>query len=136
MKVYRTAREERGQSTEPREIALAIATDWVFRFPAMRLAELQSRHVPVYCYLFDWPSPAPDLGAAHLVETPFVFGTYGHEDIRRFAGDGEAAAELSAQMQDAWVRFARFGSPTTQLLQECASRTTRRFSAGRCGWDR
>jgi para-nitrobenzyl esterase len=117
---YRTARQEREENTSPRDLLLAVATDWTFRWPAMRLAELQSKHTPVHTYVFDWPSPAMNgmLGATHLVEVPFVFGTHAHPHLRDFCGRGDEAEHLSLAMQEAWVRFARFGSPSTPALPE------------------
>ncbi len=120
IEAYRAAREEREEDTSPRELLCAIATDYVFRWPAMRLAELQAKYVPVYTYVFDWPSPAAGgaLGSPHLAEVPFVFGTYDHPGVRGFTGTGTQAGELSNAMQVAWARFARFGSPSTPALPE------------------
>ncbi len=117
---YRAARAEREEDTSPAGLLCAIATDCVFRWPALHFAALQARHVPVYTYVFDWQSPALDgsLGAPHLLEVPFVFGTHQHPGIRGFTGEGVEADELSHAMQEAWVRFARFGSPSTPALPE------------------
>ena len=51
------------------------------------------------------------MGACHALELPFVFGTHAKEGISNFAGSGPAAQRLSEDMQDAWLNFARDGSP-------------------------
>jgi len=111
---YRRTRAKRGQSVEPAELWFAIDSDRAFRYPAMRLAELQQAHQPhTYAYLFTWPSPFMEgvLGSCHALEIPFVFGTHGHPMITRFAGDGRAAERLAQDMQDAWIHFAHSGRP-------------------------
>jgi para-nitrobenzyl esterase len=114
---YENARSQRGDSVEPRELFCAIETDRAFRMPAVRLAETQSRRDPrVYSYLFTWKSPAlrGALGACHALELGFVFGTNHLEGMRQFAGGGPAADRLAAQMQDAWLAFARSGDPSCE----------------------
>jgi len=103
-----------GSSPGRRELFDALATDLFFRAPALRLAEAQSAHAPVYCYEFAWPSPFMDgvLGACHGIELPFVFGTHANPVIALFAGAGDAAERLGAAVQGAWVRFAQSGDPS------------------------
>ena len=111
---YRRARAVRGQSVTPPDLWFAIDSDRAFRYPAMRLAELQHAQQPnVYAYLFTWPSPFLEgvLGACHALEIPFVFGTLDNPMLARFAGSGAAAERLAAQMQDAWIHFAHSGRP-------------------------
>lgn len=75
---------------------LEYSTDWIFRCPAGRVAELLSgRGAPVWRYEFD---AAPGGGrTAHAVEVAYVLGT------ERFG------AGLS--LQPYWVNFARTGDP-------------------------
>ncbi len=117
---YRAEREARDEPVEPADLWFAIATDNVFRHPALRLAEIQATHTPVFAYQFDWPSPAAGgvLRAAHVMEVPFVFGTYAHPTVRAFSGDGPDVEALSNLVQEAWVRFARFGSATALDMPE------------------
>jgi para-nitrobenzyl esterase len=85
----------------------------------MRLAERHAAHTPqTYAYLFTWRSPAWDglLGAGHVVEVPFVFGTLDAPDARDLVPAGAPVGGLSARMQDAWIAFARTGSPKTAAL--------------------
>lgn len=116
LQTYRAARTERGQSTTPSELWFAFENDRTMRWPALRLAELQSAHqAQTYSYLFSWRSPilGGALGACHALELPFVFGTLDHPALRAFAGSHlPGAHELAARMQDAWIQFARTGNPS------------------------
>ncbi|MFT3803799.1 MAG: carboxylesterase/lipase family protein [Burkholderiaceae bacterium] len=115
VEVYRAARTARGESVRPRDLWYAIESDRTMRYPAMRLASLQSAHqANTYAYLFTWPSPSwrGALGACHVLELPFMFGALDERFMREFAGSNRPGArELSERMQDAWLRFARTGSP-------------------------
>jgi para-nitrobenzyl esterase len=87
----------------------------------MRLAALQAAHTPhTYAYLFTWGAPAGDgrPGAGHAAEVPFVFGTLEAPEVRAGLPEpaGASAGPLAARMQDAWVAFARTGSPRTAAL--------------------
>jgi para-nitrobenzyl esterase len=110
---YRAARSARGDSVDPRELWSAIESDRIFRVGSIRAAEAQAAHAATYMYLFTWESPAMRgaLGACHALEIPFVFGTLDVTTMNRFAGSGPAAEQLSAQMTDAWIAFARTGNP-------------------------
>jgi para-nitrobenzyl esterase len=112
--VYRRARAARGARVTPPELWAAIQSDHVFRAPAMRLAGLQhTQQRNTFAYLFTWPSPFMEgaLGACHAVDLPFVFGTLGNPAMALFAGKGPEEEALSAQVQDAWIAFARTGNP-------------------------
>ena len=117
--LYRRERGARGESTDAHDLWIAIMSDRRFRVPSMRLAELQAAHTPeTYAYLFTWRSPAWDgrLGAGHVVDVPFVFGTLDAPDSQDFVPAGSPVGRLSEQMQDAWIAFARTGSPQTPEL--------------------
>jgi para-nitrobenzyl esterase len=130
--VYHHARAARGESLAALDVWFAIMSDRRFRVPAMRLAELQAAHTPqTYAYLFTWPSPAwnGQLGAGHVVEVPFVFGTVDAPeapDARDLVPAGADVGLLPTQMQDAWVAFARTGHPQTPALPDWAPYTARR----------
>ena len=114
---YEKARAARGESVTPAELFTAIETDRTFRMPGVRLAQVQRRHDSrVYSYLFTWPSPAMGgvLGSCHALELGFVFGTNSLPGMTMFAGAGPAAEKLAAQMQDAWLAFARSGDPSCE----------------------
>jgi para-nitrobenzyl esterase len=118
LELYRSARAGRSGVT-PLELWEAIQADRVFRYPATRLAELQSAHEPrTYQYLFEW---APRLarrriGACHALEIPFVFGTLRHPLARALLGASADALALSRAMRSAWLSFARTGEPVSEAL--------------------
>jgi para-nitrobenzyl esterase len=111
---YRSTRDRRGESLAPRDLWVGMGSDLVFRWPSLRLAAAQHRHQPrTYVYLFTWETPAfgGALGACHALEIPFVFGAVHRPIIAAIAGGGPDAEALSAQMQAAWISFARSGDP-------------------------
>jgi para-nitrobenzyl esterase len=112
---YRRGREKRGESAGPADILSAIRTDLMFRMPAIRLVEAQSRNnQPAYLYLFTWKSPAMGglLGSCHALEIGFVFGNYD----KTFCGSGPDADALSRKIRDAWTAFARTGDPSCESI--------------------
>jgi para-nitrobenzyl esterase len=129
--LYRRERASRGESTVAPDLWFAIMTDRHFRVPSMRLAERHAAHTPAtYTYLFAWKSPGWEgkLGAGHEVNTPFVFGNYDIPDARGFVTPSPKVEQLSHQMQDAWVAFARTGSPRTHDLPDWEPYTPERRS--------
>jgi para-nitrobenzyl esterase len=64
------------------------------------------------------------LGACHAVELGFVFGTHVDPGMTDFSGTGPAADALSAHTMDAWIAFARTGSPGTPGLGPWPAYTT------------
>ncbi len=113
----RAARINRGEPVTPRDLWVAVSTEFVFRLPSVRLADAHagaaSPGVGTYCYLFTWESPAFGgyLGSCHALEIPFVFGTVHNPAVQGFCGGGEEAFALSAAMRQRWTSFARGGSP-------------------------
>jgi len=113
VRTYREARRPH-LSTEPPDLWYAIESDRIFRYPAMRLLDLQRAHAPgVRAYLFTWSSPALGgrLGSCHALELPFVFGQIGLPALRRFVGEDPGAEALSARMRAAWLAFTRGEAP-------------------------
>jgi para-nitrobenzyl esterase len=112
--VYRASRAERGLPATNLDVIDAVITASRFRVPALRLAERQRAHQDrTFVYQVDWESPARRgaLGACHGIEIPFVFGTLGRTGDDRMSGSGPDAERLRDQMMDAWIAFARTGSP-------------------------
>lgn len=100
---YRASRPE----ASPRELLLAIESDRMMRIPSIELAErkIAGTKTPVYMYLFCWS--AGPLGSAHGFEIAFVF-----DNTRPpVMGASPGRAELASQMSEAWLAFARTGSP-------------------------
>jgi para-nitrobenzyl esterase len=101
----------------PGEIMHAAGSDIFFRLPAIRLAEAQLSHQPnhTFLYRFDWAPPVPvspdnDLGAPHGSELTFMFGS-GNEGWTDIYGDDPLPQQLTEQMMDAWLAFAKTGNP-------------------------
>ncbi len=95
---------------------LDLLTDAVFRIPAIRMAECQSKHSPVYMYRFEWSSFALNLAGLrsfHGLEIPFVFGTTEGRagKLLKVIATKKTIARLGGKMQQAWINFARYGNP-------------------------
>ncbi len=115
----------------PRDVYTAIATDRVFRMPAIRLAEAQhARGVPSYMYLFAWPTPVfgGSLKACHALELPFVFDNLDQPGASTFTGDGPERQGIADTMHRAWTAFAHDGDPGWPAY-DTGSRTTMRFDS-------
>jgi para-nitrobenzyl esterase len=69
-------------------------------------------------YGFDWESPAFGgvLGAAHVVEIPFVWNRLDTEIARRFTGDSPTRQPLADLMHASWAAFIRSVNPTIASL--------------------
>ncbi|MDH4146175.1 MAG: carboxylesterase family protein [Acidimicrobiia bacterium] len=117
---YRRARDERGEPTGHRALWYAIGGDARFRRDSVAVAEAQRRHGRTYQYLFDWRSPLFEgrIGAAHVLEVPFVTGTTEHPSVAGYVGDAPGRAELSTAMIEAWTSFARTGRPAATHLPD------------------
>ncbi|MGW0556386.1 carboxylesterase/lipase family protein [Streptomyces sp. NPDC002926] len=119
--VYREGRPE----AVPGEIFDAVATDWFYRIPAIRLAEA----VPgSYMYEFARRSPRFDgrLGACHGSELAFVFDNLHDPAYAPMIGDGPQQ-EVADAMHGAWVAFATTGDPGWAPYDAGGSRTTMVF---------
>lgn len=113
----------------PRDVYTAIATDRVFRVPAIRLAEAQhGRGVPAFMYLFAWPTPVfgGSLGACHALELPFVFDNLDQPGASTFTGDGPERQGIADTMHRAWIDFAHRGDPGWPAYDP-GTRSTMRF---------
>jgi len=113
IETYRRARAGRA-GVSPPDLWFAIESDRHFRYPAMRLAEINAmRQADTYAYFFTWESPALGgaLGSCHAIEVPFVFGCIEDGLVPKFVGRGPAVSRLSQEIQDAWISFARSGRP-------------------------
>lgn len=93
----------------------AMATAYQFQVPSVHLADAHARQPGrTYMYEFAWPSSVAGgtYGAYHGVELPFVFN---HRALatgpRGMLGPAGGPAELADKMQDAWIAFAKIGSP-------------------------
>jgi para-nitrobenzyl esterase len=91
----------------PAQLLAMIEQDLMFTVPAHRLAEaVQASGHTAYLYQFTWPTPVNGLGACHVLDVPFVFGTLAA--AAELTGP-DAPVALADTMRAAWVSFARTG---------------------------
>lgn len=90
----------------------ALISDWFFRVPALRTAEVRTGPAATYLYEFRWRSPSLDgqLGAAHAVEIAFAFDTTADPTGWGMIGP-DAPQALADEMHAAWVAFVTAGDP-------------------------
>jgi para-nitrobenzyl esterase len=94
-------------------VLAAVATDWFFGIPALRLAEtVSARGDDAYLYEFAWRSPAYEgrMGACHALELGFTFDNLAAPGGEPLQGQSPPQ-ELADAMHGAWVGFARDGDP-------------------------
>ncbi|HZJ28290.1 MAG TPA: carboxylesterase/lipase family protein [Acidimicrobiia bacterium] len=97
-----------------RDVLVAIASDAVFRVPALRLVEAQiAKGHSAHSYYFTWATPAFDgaLGSTHALEIPFVFDNLDQPGAAVFTGDSTDRPALAETMHSAWIRFAHTADP-------------------------
>jgi len=80
-------------------------------------------HLQTDAYQFNWESPAADgkIGAMHGLDLIFAFGNLGNYPLALGSEGGKitpATQRLSDQMSDAWLNFARTGTPSSEKLPE------------------
>ncbi|MFD2416326.1 carboxylesterase/lipase family protein [Amycolatopsis pigmentata] len=112
----------------PGDLMAALATDWFYRLPAIRLAEArEGRPGSSYLYEFAWQPPTFEgrLGAGHTIEIPFVFDKLDDPAFAPQLG-AEPPQPLADAMHAAWVSFATNGNPGWPAY-DTAHRTTMRF---------
>ncbi len=96
------------------ELFSAMLTSYQAQVPAIRFANAHSLSGKTYMYEFAWQSPVANgsYGAYHGLEIPFVFNNLDMVTGERgMVGAKGAPPELANKMQDAWVQFAKSGSP-------------------------
>ena len=101
-------RESRPDAT-PWDLMIAIRSNR-FHIGTIRLAEVQSKVAPVYLYSFDF-EPTERLKAAHGSEIPFVFS-----NATAAPGARPEASAVETAMSEAWIAFARTGSPNHSAM--------------------
>ena len=127
---YRSRRPD----ASPQALWLDLATDAVFRIPAIRLLEAQTAHAPAWSYLFTWETPVFGglLKSTHALEIPFVWDTLTRGGSEMFTGKGAERQGIANAMHRAWTAFARTGDPNHDGLPQwpqydVARRATMRF---------
>jgi para-nitrobenzyl esterase len=102
------------------DVADAIMGDAAFRMPSLALAQAQAQHSPTFMYMLEHRSPRRKgkLGACHVLDLPLVFRTLDSPTGTYFVGDSSETRQLSDRISDAWIAFARSGSPHHADLPE------------------
>ena len=115
---YKTSREENGLPSTPQDILDAYNTDYTFRIPAVKFADAQSKHQKnTYMYLFSWGLPN-HYGSMHGLEIGFVFNRFFNVDVPTLPKKSEETVNLSENMMDSWISFAKNGDPNHNGIPE------------------
>jgi para-nitrobenzyl esterase len=115
---YAAHLEAGGRPSAPKYVWAAVATDVMFKIPAVRLADAQASHSPTRAYYFTWESPMAGgmLGACHAIDIPFVFSNIDNPLAQLLCGEGPEVSELSNEIGTCWTKFATDGDPESPLL--------------------
>ena len=111
---------DRRPGVAAQELWLDLATDAVFRIPAIRLSEAHLQHGPAWMYLFTWETPVFGgiLRSTHALEIPFVFDNLDRGGAEVLLGSGPDRQAIADAMHRAWIAFARTGDPSHAGLPE------------------
>jgi para-nitrobenzyl esterase len=98
----------------PQQLWLDLATDAVFRIPAITMLEAQRGHGSTYAYFFTWETPVFGgfLRSTHALEIPFVFDNLARGGSEMFTGTGPERQGIADAMHRAWIAFAHNGDPS------------------------
>jgi para-nitrobenzyl esterase len=115
---------------DDRDLLTVLATDRVFRIPAIRLAEAAVDRRPTFMYLFTWETPVfgGKLKSCHALELPFMWDAIDKPGLSMLTGDGPERQALADTMHAAWISFARTGDPGWPAY-DADRRATRRFDS-------
>jgi para-nitrobenzyl esterase len=113
--VVRSYRSTRSNAS-PSELFFAIASDRLFRMPAIKQAErkVELNKASAYMYLFAWNAPVfgGKYKSFHGLEQPFAFDNL---DVAPGVWDSKRDSrcdELAERVSKAWAAFARRGDPS------------------------
>jgi para-nitrobenzyl esterase len=98
------------------QLYVQVLTDWIFRMPALQLAEAQTAGGGrAYLYELAWEAPGANglLGACHGLDLPLLFGTFGASLGPLLFGPEptEEAHAAAALIRRTWTTFAATGDP-------------------------
>ncbi|MEZ5708536.1 MAG: carboxylesterase family protein [Blastomonas sp.] len=94
----------------------AMAASFIDRTYQLADRKADQGGAPVYVYRLDWETPVNhgDLKSPHMLEIPLMFDNV--EQGRPFVGPGTEPQVIADMMSDAWIAFARSGTPATGRL--------------------
>ncbi|WP_254205890.1 carboxylesterase/lipase family protein [Nocardia alni] len=109
---YRTAYPD----ANPDRLFELVQNDWLFRMPALHLAEAQvAGGGRAHMYELTWRTPGYNgvLGACHGVDGPLLRGTFGDQLGPMLLGTQppDTVATLATRIRTTWGRFAATGEP-------------------------
>jgi para-nitrobenzyl esterase len=131
------------------QLYVQVRTDWIFRMPALQLAEAQAAGGGrAYLYELAWEAPGANglLGACHGIDLPLLFGTFGASLGPLLFGPepSQEAYAAAAQLRATWTTFAATGDPgwpayhpeqrTTQVFAEVTTVTAYPEEQSRLLW--
>jgi para-nitrobenzyl esterase len=122
--IYRQA----GPEATAGELIMDVVGDWLFRIPALRLAEARSSTAGetagngtavTYVYELGWRTPQREgrLGATHGLDVAFVFDTLDDPGGEPLLGPNPPQ-RLADEMHGAWVAFIGTGDPGWPAYRE------------------
>ena len=115
IQIAKIINEYKCSRNNPFDVLNAICTDFVFRYPSIKVAEAQVKHNNnTFMYLFTYRTPVlgGNYGATHALEIPFVFGTLDETEFGVYPKRDDLNSKISELMMDSWISFARSGNPS------------------------
>jgi len=107
----------RNPSESPTYIANSAMT-WRFAQGSYLIADQIARAggAPVYVYKLTWDTPVAGgvFRTPHTLDMPFMFANAAGSAA--LVGTGPAPRKMEAMMSDAWIAFAKTGTPASELL--------------------
>ena len=118
---YRLRKEEKNifneyQKIENKNPYNNFLNDLFFRIPALKIADLHSLNGGnVYLYYWIYPSSIPNFEACHAIELAYVFNNL--KEGHHYIGNKNINYDLSKNVQEMWVNFAKTGNPSNNKFQ-------------------
>ncbi|WP_328600506.1 carboxylesterase/lipase family protein [Pontixanthobacter aquaemixtae] len=103
----------------PTHIAsLALGTRFVRGTYLLADQQARTASAPVYVYRLTWETPVGGgiLRSPHTLDIPFMFNNT--KESAALVGTGKEAETMGDMMSDAWLSFAKTGTPSSDLLPE------------------
>ncbi len=105
---------------EPADVLFAATTDSQFVRAHVAQAELKARQggAPAYLYMLDWNTPVEGgkWRSPHALEIGLVFDNVAKSVS--MSGEGAEPQRIADLMSEAWIAFAKTGSPNNALIPE------------------
>ncbi|MEN8678023.1 MAG: carboxylesterase/lipase family protein [Alteriqipengyuania sp.] len=104
--------------------AIAMGTRFVRGTYLLADQQAKTASAPVYVYRLTWETPIGGgmLRSPHTLDIPLMFDNA--VESAALVGTGEDAQIMADMMSDAWIAFAKTGTPSSELLPEWKPYTT------------